>query len=642
MRIRTAAIVLAVASALAVVGLTLPATSAADTTVHFTAAGDYNSTAATTNVLNLIAAQAPDLNLALGDLSYGPTGQEQAWCDLVTGRVGAGFPFELISGNHESDGSLNGNINDFSACLPNQMPGLVGTYGRQWYVDVPRSAPLVRFVMISPALTYPDGVWSYTAGSARYNWTVAAIDSARAAGIHWVVVGMHKPCLSLGEYPCEPGAALMNMLISKNVDLVLTGHEHGYQRTKQLRLKTGCSSVVPGSFNAACVQDSDDSLVQGQGTVFATVGTGGTPLRDMNASDPEVGYFRSWSGLNTSPSYGILDVSATADALTARFLPTSGGSLNDSFVIDRNAVNQPPVAAFTSSTNGLTASFDGTGSSDPDGSVSSYAWDFGDGSTGSGATPSHAYPVAGDYSVILTVTDNLGSATSVTHVVSVAPTGGTTPFVSDAFSRTVTNGLGSADVGGPWSLIGAVTNFGVSSGTANFTLRTPSTQTAGYLGSTLRTDSDVTLTLSADTAATGGGVYNTIVGRRVGANNEYSGRVKLLSGGSVAVALTALKGSATTTVLQGDLTLPGLTYSPGMRLNVRLQVTGTNPTSLRMKAWPVGMSEPTTWQRSVTDTAAALQAAGSVGFTSYLSSSSTTSPVVVRIDDLAARPTAGP
>jgi hypothetical protein len=54
-------------------------------------------------------------------------------------------------------------------------------------------------------------------------------------------------------------------------------------------------------------------------------------------------------------------------------------------------VNQPPVAAFTSSTSGLTASFNGSGSSDPDGTISSYAWTFGDGTTGSGATVSHTY-----------------------------------------------------------------------------------------------------------------------------------------------------------------------------------------------------------------------------------------------------------
>ena len=80
--------------------------------------------------MNTIAGLDNDLTLALGDLSYGLTGNEQAWCDFVTSRVGAGYPFELISGNHEGNG-LNGNINDFSSCLPNQLPGVVGTEERR-------------------------------------------------------------------------------------------------------------------------------------------------------------------------------------------------------------------------------------------------------------------------------------------------------------------------------------------------------------------------------------------------------------------------------------------------------------------------------------------------------------------------------
>ena len=135
------------------------------------------------------------------------------------------LPVRAGRGNHESNGQ-NGNINDFSACLPNQLPGAVGTYGRQYYVDVPAEAPLVRYVMISPGIQFPDGLWSCAAGTPRYQWTAAAIDAARAAGTPWVVVAMHKPCLSVGEYPCDPGADIMNLLAAKKVDLVLSGHEH--------------------------------------------------------------------------------------------------------------------------------------------------------------------------------------------------------------------------------------------------------------------------------------------------------------------------------------------------------------------------------------------------------------------------------
>ena len=81
-----------------------------------------------------------------------------------------------------------------------------------------------------------------------------------------------------------------------------------------------------------------------------------------------------------------------------------------------------PTAAFSGSCTTLTCSINGSASSDPDGSIVSYAWDFGDDTTGSGASPSHAYASAGTYSVNLTVTDDSGGTASVTdNVTATAP-----------------------------------------------------------------------------------------------------------------------------------------------------------------------------------------------------------------------------
>ena len=79
------------------------------------------------------------------------------------------------------------------------------------------------------------------------------------------------------------------------------------------------------------------------------------------------------------------------------------------------APDQGPVAAFsaTAAQAGSVSTFDGSGSSDSDGSVVRYDWSFGDGNTGNGATPTHAYATAGTYTVTLTVTDNVGCATTV-------------------------------------------------------------------------------------------------------------------------------------------------------------------------------------------------------------------------------------
>jgi len=299
--------------------------------LHVTAAGDYSSSRAAEGVLARIGAIRPDLHLALGDLSYGTAGDEQSWCDLVNSKIDPGFPFEVLAGNHESNGR-NGNVNDFTACLPNQLPGVVGSYGRQYYVDVPQDRPVARFIMISPGIPFPDGTWNYSEGSKRYDWTAQAIDGARAESIPWVVVGMHTPCLSMGRYDCVAGDDITNLMISRKVDLVLNGHEHLYQRSKQLSTADECSGIKPDEFNAACVRNDGNELTKGAGTVFATVGTGGVGLRDAEPSDPEAPYFAAHSARNASPSHGLLDLQFTASSLTARFDATEG-SFEDSFTI---------------------------------------------------------------------------------------------------------------------------------------------------------------------------------------------------------------------------------------------------------------------------------------------------------------------
>ncbi len=313
-------------------GIPPPAPQATPLRVHFTAAGDFGRTTNTTDVLNTIDDLDSNLTLALGDLGYGKPGEESNWCDYVTSRLGAGYPFEVLAGNHESDGR-NGIIDAFAACLPNELPGLVGTYGRQYYVDVPADDPLVRFILISPGLTFPEGGYDYEAGSARYNWTAAAIDSARAKAIPWVVVGMHKPCISVGRYICEAGSELFNLLLSKRVDLILSGHDHTYQRSKQLALSPRCRTLPAGSYNRRCVADSDSRLIRGAGSVEVVVGTGGRDQYNVSKSDPEAGYITTFSGANYNVTYGVLDVTLTRVALQAAFIEGKDGARHDEFSI---------------------------------------------------------------------------------------------------------------------------------------------------------------------------------------------------------------------------------------------------------------------------------------------------------------------
>lgn len=85
--------------------------------------------------------------------------------------------------------------------------------------------------------------------------------------------------------------------------------------------------------------------------------------------------------------------------------------------------NQAPIAKVNGPYSGSVnsnISFSSAGSSDPDGSISAYSWNFGDNTSSSSANPSHAYAAAGSYTVSLTVTDNQGATNTASTTVTIS------------------------------------------------------------------------------------------------------------------------------------------------------------------------------------------------------------------------------
>ncbi|WP_247728327.1 PKD domain-containing protein [Halovivax limisalsi] len=95
---------------------------------------------------------------------------------------------------------------------------------------------------------------------------------------------------------------------------------------------------------------------------------------------------------------------------------------------DGGGGNRPPTASVDASpTNpsvGETVSVDASASSDPDGSIDGYEWEFGDGETATGETATHAYESTGEYTVEVTVTDDDGATDSASELITVGDEGG--------------------------------------------------------------------------------------------------------------------------------------------------------------------------------------------------------------------------
>jgi PKD repeat protein len=130
-----------------------------------------------------------------------------------------------------------------------------------------------------------------------------------------------------------------------------------------------------------------------------------------------------------------LAISGPAGTRTLVFTTTDHGQVTSN-EIDIAAPASPnniaPVAEFTLQCTQLTCTFNSSGSSDPDGSIVSRNWDFGDNATSDEANPSHTFGGAGSYNVTLTVMDNDGAAHSVTHEAQPgAPTASNRPPVAD-------------------------------------------------------------------------------------------------------------------------------------------------------------------------------------------------------------------
>ncbi|QWP78852.1 proprotein convertase P-domain-containing protein [Lysobacter sp. K5869] len=193
---------------------------------------------------------------------------------------------------------------------------------------------------------------------------------------------------------------------------------------------TVTANVNDGQFNQSNGSEAVQNIASARAYIDTPPWASGAVAIALSASD---GGFNS-SNENVTGSISTSGLAAGAHTVYVQGTDASGkpGTPNAArfTVTGGGPGNTPPVANFTATTSGLTASFTDT-SSDSDGTIASRSWNFGDGTASTATNPSKTYSAAGTYNVALTVTDNSGDTNTKTTAVTVS-SGGAQTYSNDA------------------------------------------------------------------------------------------------------------------------------------------------------------------------------------------------------------------
>jgi hypothetical protein len=385
----------------------------------------------------------------------------------------------------------------------------------------------------------------------------------------------------------------------------------------------------------------------------------------VTGSSPTTIRIRAWADGNAEPANWQYSVTNSAAGLqvagavgVATYLASTATngpvlfSFDDLLVTSPSApppppTNRPPTAAVVLSpanpttTQTLTATVT---ASDPDGDAVNldYVWKV-DGAvkrtlTTTARTDTFDLAIAGNgdpgqvVSVAVTPSDATLDGATATKSVTVATTsGGVVTYVSDPFSRTATDKWGTITTGGRYTISAKVANYDVAGGVGMMALANGANRSA-ILGAISARDVDISFRVATNKVGAGDLQFAYALARVVG-TSEYRVKLRLPADGTVLVQASSVTAGVETPISKG-VTVPGLTHTAGSFIRVRAQVTGSNPTTIRMRAWVDGGAEPQNWQYSVTNSAAATQVSGAVGLRAYLGTATTNGPVVFSFDDL--------
>ena len=346
---------------------------------------------------------------------YSPSG---ALLWLQQDTIGGGFSIasSLALSPDETDVAVTGSISGGATWITAVYDATTGV--RRWQATAAEGT-FARDVVVDAARVYVtgQGVTGASTPALAYFLTVVAYDRATGARL-W-----RKDKKPADGYD---GAGLF-MAMAPDGSIVVTGQTNrgfldwytvAFETTGAVRWE----AVRDGGLNTDEVPRG--VLVMEDGTTVVT-GPGGPNLPGGYIQGVTAGYSPSGTLLWEAFSR-LATVWATALPNGQDVCATGGyDALITCWRVSDVVSNQPPTAVMSATpstgTAPLTVTFDGSRSTDPDGTVSSWAWSFGDGSSGTGPVTSHVYSTPGTFTASLKVTDNDATSSTTTGSIVVNP-----------------------------------------------------------------------------------------------------------------------------------------------------------------------------------------------------------------------------
>jgi len=339
------------------------------------------------------------------------------------------------AGSTDSDGTISAYSWDFGdgqsgvGLNPGHVYATAGTYIAILTVtdDDGATASISSAVVVSAANVLPGA--SFTAspltGAAPLIVSVDATASTDSDGT------ISSYSWDFGDGQTGSGVSSSHGFVAQGtylITLTVTDNDGG--------VDTSTATVVVATGNVAPVASFTATPTSGSLPLVVQVDASASSDADGTISSYSWNFGNGQTGSGVTASHGYTVQGSYVITLTV--VDNSGAIDTSTTTIVVAAANVSPVASFTATpTSGdapLVVQFDGTGSSDSDGSISIYSWDFDDGQFASGSTVSHTYTAQGTYAAVLTVTDNGGASASTNASIVVAATPVPTTTLSGSIS----------------------------------------------------------------------------------------------------------------------------------------------------------------------------------------------------------------